>query len=219
ISDCVVLLGTNNLHGLSTEEIESKLAALYDRLRPFCRIWAATLLPRDADPPDMMAKRAAVNNWIRRTASVAAVIDFQAAVTSPGEPNHFRSGLGEDGIHPSIEGYRVIGTEAARALAAPKVDGVSPGSGDSGGGATVVVSGASFKPGAAVLFGSVPAASVEVVSSTSLRATTPAHAAGRVDVSVRNRDGLSFTLAQGFQYEGGSSPYDPQSPSSSGKSS
>ena len=46
--------------------------------------------------------------------------------------------------------------------------------------------GREFQSGAAVTFGGTPATGVTVTSSTSISATTPAHAAGTVNVVVAN---------------------------------
>src|SRR5262249_49746608 len=126
VTDCAVLLGTNDLGSKPAEEIESKLGAIFDRLRGFCRVWGGTLLPREADPPALVAKRHAINDWLRHRASVADLIDFEATLTSPTDPDHFRSGLVHDGIHPTIEGQRLMGLEAARIVAAPTLTGIAP---------------------------------------------------------------------------------------------
>ena len=54
--------------------------------------------------------------------------------------------------------------------------------------------------------GGTAATSVTVVSSTSITATTAAHAPGIVDVVVTNSDTKSGTLTQGFTYTTASNP-------------
>ena len=49
-------------------------------------------------------------------------------------------------------------------------------------------------------FGGTPATGVTLASSTSITATTPAHAAGAVSVIVTNTDAQSNTLAGGYTY-------------------
>jgi IPT/TIG domain len=56
------------------------------------------------------------------------------------------------------------------------------------------------KPGASVTIGGTAATSITVVSPTQITATTPAHAAGAVNVVVTNADAQSATLASGFTY-------------------
>ncbi len=206
ITDCLVLMGTNDLSSKTADEIQARLAALFDRLRSFCRVWSGTLPPRDGDQPAIAAKRRAVNDWIRHRASIADAIDFEAIVTSPEDPNRFRAGLGFDGIHPTVQGQRLMGTEAARVVSPPGLLGLSPDSAAAEGGTTVVIDGAGFKPGATVYFGSIPAPAVEFVSSNMLRARVPPHPPGRVDVTALNHDGLSSTMARAFGYQEGPAP-------------
>jgi hypothetical protein len=56
--------------------------------------------------------------------------------------------------------------------------------------------------GASVTFGGVPATSVAVLDSNGIRirAVTPSHGAGTVDVVVTNPDGRSATLPGGFAF-------------------
>lgn len=83
---------------------------------------------------------------------------------------------------------------------APTVSSVSPNSGSTDGGTSVTVTGTGFSSGASVTFGGAGATGVTVVGSTSITATTPAHAAGEVNVVVTNTDGQSGTLTNGFTY-------------------
>lgn len=85
-------------------------------------------------------------------------------------------------------------------VAPPFVSGVSPSSGSSGGGTAVTISGSGFMGGATVTFGGAAATSVNVASATSITATTPAHAAGAVNVTVLNPDGQSGVLTSGYTY-------------------
>jgi len=67
---------------------------------------------------------------------------------------------------------------------------VRPGCGLVTGGTTVSITGTGFTSGATVQFGSTPATSVTVLSSTSLKAVTPP-GSGLVDVTVTTPDGTS----------------------------
>ncbi|HET7213288.1 MAG TPA: IPT/TIG domain-containing protein [Terriglobia bacterium] len=82
----------------------------------------------------------------------------------------------------------------------PTVSSVSPNSGSTNGGTSVTITGTNFAAGATVTFGGTAASSVSVRSSTSIIATTPAHAAGAVNVVVTNTGGPSATLTNGFNY-------------------
>jgi len=77
---------------------------------------------------------------------------------------------------------------------------VSPTSGTTSGGTSVTIGGTNFVSGATVTFGGTAATSVVVVSSSSITATTPAHAAGAVNVVVTNSNGQSGTLTNGYTY-------------------
>ena len=82
---------------------------------------------------------------------------------------------------------------------APVIDSIAPSTGSTSGGTNVVITGSGFQNGATVTFGGVAATNV-TVSSTQITATTPAHAAGSVNVVVLNPDGQSFTAPNGFTY-------------------
>ena len=213
VTDCLVLLGTNNLGSLTADQIDSLLSSLFDQLRPFCRVWAGTLLPKERTTSGVLstviARRLAVNDWIRHQAQVEGVIDFEAAVAAPGDVNHFAAGLGEDGIHPSIAGQAAMGREAARVLAplVPTPSGpgdqmltaVEPASGPASGGVNVHLSGTGFTAGVAVTFGGMP---VEVthVDASSIDVVAPEHAPGPVDVAVTGADGRSAVASAAFVY-------------------
>ena len=83
---------------------------------------------------------------------------------------------------------------------APTVSSVSPNNGPVAGGTGVTITGTGFVTGATVTFGGTAATNVVVTNSTTLTATTPAHAAGAVAVTVTNPDTQSGTLASGFTY-------------------
>ena len=85
-------------------------------------------------------------------------------------------------------------------IAPPTVTGVSPSAGPVAGGTAVTITGTNFASGATVTFGGTAATNVVVTNSTTITATTPAHAAGAVAVAVTNSNGLSGNLANGFTY-------------------
>ncbi len=83
------------------------------------------------------------------------------------------------------------------------ITGVSPNSGPTLGGTSVTITGTQFVNGQApfkLKFGGVDATNVAIVDSTHLSATTPAHAAGAVDVVVSDKNFTSATLLNGFTY-------------------
>ncbi len=89
---------------------------------------------------------------------------------------------------------------------APTVSSVTPNSGLIGGGTAVTIAGTNFVSGATVTFGGTAATNVVVVGGTQITATTPAHAAGAVDVVVTNPDTQTATLSNGFTYLSASAP-------------
>ncbi len=82
----------------------------------------------------------------------------------------------------------------------PSLTSITPAFGLPAGGYTVVLNGQYFRAGAAVLFGTVPATSVAFNSNTTLTVGVPAQAAGLVNVTVTDTDGLTTTLNNGFNY-------------------
>src|SRR5205085_2286791 len=82
----------------------------------------------------------------------------------------------------------------------PTVTSVNPNNGSTGGGTGVTVAGTNFVAGATVTLGGTAATNVVVVSGTQITATTPAHAAGAVNVVVTNPDTQSGTLLNGYTY-------------------
>jgi len=83
---------------------------------------------------------------------------------------------------------------------APTVSGVNPTSGPTAGGTSVTISGTNFAAGASVTFGGSAATGVIVNNSTTITATTPAHAAEAVDVAVINSNGQNGSKASAFTY-------------------
>ncbi len=82
----------------------------------------------------------------------------------------------------------------------PSLTSITPAFGLPAGGYTVALNGLYFRAGAAVLFGTVPATSVVFNSNTTLTVGVPAQAAGLVNVTVTDTDGLTTTLNNGFNY-------------------
>jgi IPT/TIG domain len=83
---------------------------------------------------------------------------------------------------------------------APMVTGIGPSSGPASGGTGVTIMGTGFQSGATVSLGGTAANNVVVGSGTSITATTPAHAAGSVNVVVTNSDAQGDTLSNGYSY-------------------
>jgi len=144
------------------------------------------------------------------TSNISGGPNFQVRIITPHDGD-----LAEDEVVSSTGSYNASATlsgtgawvmqmvtfkAAGSGGNAPTVTSVTPNSGTSGGGTPVTITGTNFAAGATVTFGGTPATNVVVVSSTKITATTPAHAAGPVDVVVTNTDGQSGTLPSGFTY-------------------
>ncbi|RYZ36215.1 MAG: SGNH/GDSL hydrolase family protein [Myxococcaceae bacterium] len=123
VTDCIVLLGTNDLasDGITVAKLEQRMNQLFDQLQPRCRLWVSTLLPKEksnyGDYEVVKAQRVEFNAWIR-TQTRAEVIDLEAVMRQPGNVHLFLDGLEVDGIHPSVEGHRVMAQEVVRVLKA-----------------------------------------------------------------------------------------------------
>jgi hypothetical protein len=83
---------------------------------------------------------------------------------------------------------------------APSVLSISPTSGSTDGATAVTISGNNFLSGATVQIGGVMATNVIVTNSTTITASTPAHAVGAADVTVTNPDYQHSTLSGGYAY-------------------
>jgi hypothetical protein len=79
---------------------------------------------------------------------------------------------------------------------------VSPLSGPTSGGTVITVTGTGFVSGATIAIGGTAATGVTFLSSTQLRATTPAKPAGGYSVVVRNPSGQTANTPVGFTYTG-----------------
>ncbi len=67
--------------------------------------------------PENEAKRQVVNAWIRSSDLHDGVVDFDAAIRDPDDPERmFAVFDGGDGLHPSAAGYERMAEEAAQAL-------------------------------------------------------------------------------------------------------
>ena len=82
----------------------------------------------------------------------------------------------------------------------PVLTSVQPGSGPTGGGTTVTVTGSGFMAGMKVFFGDAESTDVTPASAQQVLAVTPPGPNGLVDVTVENPDGTPDALGDIFQY-------------------
>ncbi len=122
----VVALGINDimlpglvnppLEFVSADEIIAGLRQLADRAHADdLAVFGATLMPigSSAIPgvftPENEAKRQAVNQWVRAGHAFDAVIDFEATMRDPGQPDRLLPAYDSgDGIHPNDAGYEAM---------------------------------------------------------------------------------------------------------------
>jgi hypothetical protein len=82
---------------------------------------------------------------------------------------------------------------------APTITTVAPSLGSALGGTTVTITGTNFTGASAATFGGTAVTSLTVISAAQVRVTTPAHAAGTVDVAVTTPGGTT-TKTAGYTY-------------------
>jgi lysophospholipase L1-like esterase len=100
---------------VSAQEIIVGLHQLVLRARSAgLRVYGATLTPfgSSAVPglytPENEAKREAVNRWIRTSGAFDGVIDFEAAVRDPSNPDRLLPAYDADGVHLTDAGYQAM---------------------------------------------------------------------------------------------------------------
>ncbi len=123
------------------------------------------------------------------------------------------AGIG--GWSPDVAGDRVVWsggdgttdteiyTSVAYPVTVPEITSIEPATGPTTGGARVVINGSGFlstSGAAAVKFGGVNATSYTLNSPTKITAVAPAHAAGKVDVTVNAAGGTSSTAGTGDDF-------------------
>jgi lysophospholipase L1-like esterase len=121
VTDCLVQVGTNDLHREDPGFLINGLSEAYARLRQAgIRPWAATIIPKG--PGHLTAEaeqmRQTVNEFVRSRAQVQGVVDFDAAVRDPANPSLPLPGMLADGIHPTSAGHSAMADVLARSLRA-----------------------------------------------------------------------------------------------------
>ena len=124
-----MLIGINDLAGQAqASKVQSTLQALIAAQNELAeraharglKIIGATLTPAQGGVygrPEVEAARQQVNQWIRESGAFDAVVDFDAVLRDPARPDHIRSDLTRDQLHPNDAGYRVMADAVVRTLA------------------------------------------------------------------------------------------------------
>ena len=144
-----------------------------------------------------MDQRLVVMSFVKGSGTLTVTAPPNGNIAPPGYYMVFL--VNSSGV-PSVARFIQVGTSTS--APAPTVSSVTPNTGTSNGGTGVTITGTGFLAGATVSLGGTAATGVTVVSSTSITATTAAHAAGTVNVVVTNTDAQSGTLANGYTYTG-----------------
>src|SRR5262249_54750480 len=133
VTHVIVLEGINDI-GMAREKSSPTAADIIAGHRQLIerahaqglRIFGATLTPFEGAfywSPEGEAKRKAVNEWIRTSKAYDGVIDFDAAVRDPNNPNKvlpkFDPG---DHLHPNDPAYEALATAHTLALSRPPRD-------------------------------------------------------------------------------------------------
>jgi hypothetical protein len=122
---------------------------------------------------------------------VNGVFSGTPAATSVGSYPFSITATDADGHSATQTGYTLTITTVAQ----PTVTSVSPASGPATGGTTVTITGTNFTSASTVRFGATTATNVSCPGTTRCTATSPAGAAGTVDITVTTPGGISATSA------------------------
>jgi len=110
------------------------------------------------------------------------------------------SGAGTTNISATVDGQTVF-TTVTTTWGVPVVTGITPASGSTSGGTVVTITGFGFSGATAVNFGAAASSGFTVNSNTRITATSPAGAAGSIDITVTTPGGTSATApADRFTY-------------------
>lgn len=127
VSHAVVLIAINDLGSSHRERAttpESRAALLAELKAGFSTLalrahergvclLVATVMPYRGSgyyrpQAENEADRLALNDWIRSAGQFDAVLDFDALARDPARPGYLRAELDNDGLHPSMAGYRAM---------------------------------------------------------------------------------------------------------------
>lgn len=130
---------------------------------------------------------------ISSAASTSAQMNVSVATNAPIGPVNLAVNRGTDAS--IVSGAFVITDTAPRTIT------VTPVSGSANGGTAVTVRGVSFRAGAQVYFGGLPASGVSVVDSGTILVNAPQNSPGAMNVVVVNSDGTWGSAPGAFTYE------------------
>jgi len=144
---------------------------------------------------------------------VGGVQEFQTLIGAYNTPQNFslsRTLANGEVVEFTVDNFNGYFSDATRLaatitpLSGPTVTitNVVPAIGPTTGNQLVTISGTNFHAGAGVTFDGVSATGVTAVNGSTITATTPAHAAGTVDVTVTHADSADATASGAYTYSG-----------------
>lgn len=119
VGTVVLLAGTNDLAaGLGVPALTAELAGLVRAAgAEGHRVVLGTIPPSSDRTPEQRAARRAVNDWIRASSPADLVVDADALLRSPVDPEVLRPAFDHgDGLHLSAAGQRALGEAVAEVL-------------------------------------------------------------------------------------------------------
>ena len=123
-------------------------------------------------------------------------VDLAQILSSWGPCTNCPADIDSDGAVTGIDLGQLL---AGWGPCAPFIASVAPGQGTIVGGTPITISGAYFTGATSVTIGGAPATNMIVVSSTTITAVTPAHAAGSVSITITTPS-RTTTLQNAFSY-------------------
>jgi formylglycine-generating enzyme required for sulfatase activity len=123
-------------------------------------------------------------------------VDLAQTLSSWGPCTNCPADIDSDGAVTGLDLGQLL---AGWGPCAPFIASVAPGQGTIVGGTPITISGAYFTGATSVTIGGAPATNIIVVSSTTITAVTPAHAAGSVSITITTPSRTS-TLKNAFSY-------------------
>lgn len=131
VTDVIFFMGTNDLRrDAPIEQVQKGIATVVERIHAKkWRVIGVTIIPRhNAAPngtntgwdPEKTTRRNAMNQWLKTKAGFDALIDFDATIRDPKQPDMMLPAYGcGDGIHPSPLGYYALGRSIPLSLFGP----------------------------------------------------------------------------------------------------
>lgn len=159
------------------------------------------------------------NNWAAGTqanTTYGSGSDLWGTTWTPSDVNASNFGVVQATASAAIDaaGARNLQITVTFTTPAPTISSCSPNNGTTAGGTSVTITGtnffaptSSFPSAITATFGGTAATSVTFVNSTTITCTTPAHAAGLVNVVVTNPDAQSGTGTNVFTFASPTKPY------------